>query len=245
MSGSGIDAQCIGAHAVEYARCGWEVFPLRGKMPAFPNPHAEASPERADCKGECGLDGHGLFDATTDVAKVIDWWSRRTWNIGVRPPATMFVLDVDDMEALVRLEAEHGSLPTTLTTISGRQAGGRHFWFWHPGGPIRAKVIPKAIETKTRSGYLVMPPSIHPISGNRYRRIDAPVAKPPRWLVDLIRPPVPTLRSAPRSAALLSGPRSWGRSPADDFNAARTWAEILMPHGWTCLGNDTEADGAR
>src|SRR6202453_2895160 len=67
----------IGAEALAYASNHWAVFPLRGKVPAIPNPHPKGSTERETCKGECGQQGHGLFDATTDVEQVIVWWSGR------------------------------------------------------------------------------------------------------------------------------------------------------------------------
>ena len=38
---------------------------------------------------------HGLLDFTDDVDTVAKWWSRTPWNIGVRVPESMFVLDVD------------------------------------------------------------------------------------------------------------------------------------------------------
>lgn len=227
-----IDAPSMGAHAVEFASRGWEVGPLCQRERDGDNRITGRilSPHGKDPVGR--LIPHGVLDFTSDIATVIRWWSQGDWNIGVRPPETMFVLDVDNMDVLAQLESEHGTLPETLTTISGRAAGGRHYWFWHPGGPIRSKVIKGAIETKCHSGYLVMPPSVHPDSGNRYQRIDAPLVEAPRWLIDLIRPPAPAPRPAPRAAALLSASHGWGRSPADDFNASHTWEEILTPHGW-------------
>ena len=31
----------------------------------------------------------------------------------------------------------------------------------------------------------------------------------------------------------------------DAYNAAASWADVLMPHGWACLEADPDADGAR
>ena len=53
-----------GMYAIELALHDWAVFPLRGKVPAIPNPHPRGSMERQHCKGECGLHGHGVHDAT-------------------------------------------------------------------------------------------------------------------------------------------------------------------------------------
>lgn len=85
--------------ALWYARRGWPVFPLapRSKQPLYANPHPAGTPERASCRGECGRDGHGLHDATTDPGKIRAWWSRtRAANVGVatgQPGPD--VLDVD------------------------------------------------------------------------------------------------------------------------------------------------------
>ena len=69
--------------APAYGRGGYEVFPLRGKVPAIANPHPPGSYQREHCKGECGLDGHGVLDATTDVDRILAWWSARpAANIG-------------------------------------------------------------------------------------------------------------------------------------------------------------------
>jgi hypothetical protein len=243
LGASVADATDIGAYAIEYALNNWEVGPLCDRV-AGPDGRLSSrirSPHGKDPVGR--LVPNGFYDFTTDTDTIARWWSSGNWNIGIRVPESMFVLDVDNLDVLADLEAEHGKLPETLTTISGRAAGGRHYWFWHPGGRIRSKVIPQAIETKTRTGYLVAAPSIHPHSGNQYQKIDAPVVHAPRWLVNLVRRPTPTV--TPRSTPRLTGSHVWGRSPADDFNASSTWAEILMPHGWSCPGGDTEGDGAR
>jgi hypothetical protein len=105
-----LDATDIGTYAVEYAVNNWAVFPLNGKIPAIPNPHPKWSRERQTCKGECGLQGHGVLDATTDIATIAAWWGGRYagCNIGGRVPESMFVIDVDPrhggLESLAALE---------------------------------------------------------------------------------------------------------------------------------------------
>src|SRR6516165_2450164 len=69
-----LDSTDIGVHAVEYAVHNWSIFPGTGKIPAIPNPHPKGSRERRECKGECGLAGHGVYDATKDVGVVAQWW---------------------------------------------------------------------------------------------------------------------------------------------------------------------------
>jgi hypothetical protein len=164
----------LAGHALLYARNGWEVLPLRGKLPLIPGAHPTGDPLRGRCKGTCGRHGHGVLDATSDLATVDAWWSR--WpnaNIGIRVPEHCFVLDVDPRHGgdarLRELEAANGLLPATMTAYSGRGDGGRHIWFTHPGGHLSAARLPRGLDLKTHAGYVVAPPSIHPDTGGRYR----------------------------------------------------------------------------
>lgn len=210
--------------AMEYAINNWAVFPLNGKIPAIAG-------------------GHGVLDATTDVDQVTAWWSGRYagCNIGARVPASMFVLDVDNLPALAELEAQHGALPDTLTTISGRAAGGKHLYFRLPQGKISHRRLPAGVEIKTPSGYTVQPPSVHPDTGNRYTRVDGPVASPPAWLVALLLPE-PVKVTQPRRHPY---PMHTGPSIADEFCIKATWATILDIHSWELVSGDGESDGSR
>src|SRR6476620_4436624 len=92
------EATDIGTHAIEYAIRNWEIFPLRGKVPAIPSREG----------------GRGVLDGTCDLTTVLGWWSGRYagCNSGGRPPASMFVLDIDPrnggQDALDELQAEYG-----------------------------------------------------------------------------------------------------------------------------------------
>lgn len=225
-----IAAADIGTYAVELATAGWAVFPLRGKIPAI--------------RG-----GRGVLDATTDLDQVIAWWSgeHRGANIGARVPEQLFVVDIDPRnggtDALAQLTAAHGPLPATRTTLSGRGDGGRHLYFRHPGGRLSSTRLGAGIDIKTSAGYCVMPPSIHPASGQPYRWVDGAFAAPPAWLVDLVTLPAPAPTTEPRSRPLNLS--ALGGSIADDYSASASWADILGPHGWRCLTSDPDADGAR
>lgn len=246
-----MESDDIGDYAIELAIAGWRVFPLRGKSPAASNPHARGSAERLSCKGECGCDGHGVHDATADLARVAAWWSGkyRGANIGARVPANVFVLDIDPrnggLDSIARLTASYGDLPSTLETASGRGDGGTHRYFRAPIGKLTNKHLGNGIDIKTSAGYVVVPPSIHPDSGKPYCWTKRePIADPPVWLVDLIRPPV--VMQAVRTTR-FSGGTITGSSPsvADAFCDAFTWAHILEPAGWTCIDPNGDADGAR
>ena len=236
LGGTVLDSTDIGAYAVELAINNWAVGPLckrdrkSGRMLGV---HGK------DPVGH--LVPHGVFDFTTDIDTVVRWWSQKPWNIGARVPESMFVLDIDNLDALTELEAKYGRLPETLTTISGRSAGGRHHYFRRPLGRISQRLLPNGIEIKTSTGYVVQPPSIHPDSGKKYTRVEAPVAAPPAWLVNLLLPE-PVAPRPPRRHlySLHTGP-----SVADEFAVKASWATILGAHGWHCLDADPEADGAR
>lgn len=229
LGASVVAATDIGTHAVEYALAGWRVFPLSGKVPAI--------------RG-----GRGVLDATADAAQVADWWGGRYagCNIGGRVPEAMIVIDIDPRhggaDSVAALEDSYGPLPATLTTLSGRGDGGRHLFFRRPGGKLSAKRLGAGVDLKTSSGYVVLPPSIHPDTGKPYERIEHPVAAPPGWLCALLRPGAVT--AAPRSARKLHGLYT-GPSIADAFTGAASWGDVLGPHGWRCLDADPDADGAR
>lgn len=61
--------------AHRYARLGFKIGPLNGKVPMTPN---------------------GFKDFTTDLEQVTAWWERHPGaNIGATPPKGMVVLDID------------------------------------------------------------------------------------------------------------------------------------------------------
>lgn len=236
------------AAAVEAAANNWKVGPLCKRDPD--NPRRILHPYGKDPVGH--LVPHGVLDFTDDEATVARWWLRTPWNIGVRVPESMFVLDVDGpdrrphpgkgLQALAELEDCYGPLPETFTQITG--SGGLHLFFRRPPGKLSKTRLPAGLEYKDHGGYVVLAPSIHPDSGRRYVRCDHPVAAPPPWLVDLI---VERPRVAPPHPPR---PSSWlwhGSSIADSYCASTSWADILEPHGWTQADRrqDPGADGTR
>ncbi len=242
----------LGEAAAAYAAAGYEVFPLRGKLPHANCPACEPrSPtyrphQPLDCPHELC---HGLYAATTDPDRIARWWAR--WpeaNVGARVPRSLFVLDVDPrtggLDALARLEADHGVLPPTRVSLSGRGDGGQHRWFVHPGAALSVVALRQhgyhGLDLKTHRGYVLLPPSRHPATGAPYRWAE-PVLEPaaaPAWLARLLTPPpAPTQRPRPRPARC--------GSIAEWFNARTSWAEVLGAHGWSCPDPNPDADGAR
>jgi hypothetical protein len=181
----------------------------------------------------------------------------------------MVVYDIDPqhggVEIFARLVAEHPEdpLPDTFTTISGRGQGSRHLYFSLPPGvdykslesqPRYGQVrlpdgrLTNGIDIKKRDGYLVATNSIHPDTGLRYTCLDVPVVPAPGWLLDLSVKPKPLSRkqftSRSTVAPTLTG-SFWRQITADDFNACRTWTEILGSQGWYYDGTgDPESHNA-
>jgi hypothetical protein len=185
--------------------------------------------------------GHGVLDATTDIDVICGWWTTMpTANIGGAVPAGLVVLDVDPRHQgdvrLAEIEDIHGRLPITLTCVSGRGDGGRHYYFRHPGGKLTTRRLPTGIDLKGAGGYAVLPPSIHPDSGEPYTWVDPdiPPAPMPGWLVDLLRLEPVVIVTKPVRSRLLSD----GESPADWYTRTTTWPEVLIPHGWVPVGGD-------
>jgi hypothetical protein len=228
----------IGVWAIEYALHGWEVFPLRGKVPAI--------------RG-----GRGFLDATTDIDQIAAWWSGpyAGANIGIRPPEAVVVLDVDEhgevsgTATMKALTDRYGRLPETMTVKTG--GGGWHLYFRHPGGKISADRMP-GVDLKDHNGYVAAPPSRHP-SGNLYQRVGRQdvIADMPGWLVKVQRPARPTAAATTAPARTGRGApdlSAWSPSTsiADKFTNGTTWAQILEPHGWRLVGGgDGDSDGSR
>src|SRR5215217_6630164 len=122
-----------------------------------------------------------------------------------RPPPTAIshlplAIDLDPRKnpnCLADLETLTGPLAETLTAWSGRNDGGRHLYYLRPAGPLTSTQLPTGIDLKVR-GYCIVPPSIHPATGQPYRwEWRTPVTLPSR-LQELLRPapqPVPIYRS--------------------------------------------------
>src|SRR5690606_3444741 len=86
----------------------------------------------------------------------------------------VWVLDVDDTEALAAIEHANAPLPRTWTVAT--PSGGRHYYFRHD---IRCENFKNAVkfagalDVRTTGGYVLLPPSLH-ATGNRYRWLISP-----------------------------------------------------------------------
>jgi hypothetical protein len=179
------------SHAIAYASRGLQVLPIRlgDKRPLLE---------------------HGVLEASSDEATVRAWWSR--WpaaNIAIAIPKDWIVVDVDPRNGgdaeLARLEAEHDSLPVTVTARTG--GGGAHYIYQRPAAvALRGKLGP-GIDLLGHGRYILVAPSIHP-NGNRYEWTSpkgTAIAPAPAWLTAIARvvpaapvrpPPIRDLSSA-------------------------------------------------
>jgi len=100
--------------------------------------------------------------------------------IGARVPEILVVLDIDPRNggSYEALTVVLGPLPDTLTTWSGRGDGGCHLYFFRPRGELSSRLLPRGIDLK-KSGYLIVPPSVHAETGQPYRWEHRPIAELP------------------------------------------------------------------
>jgi len=209
MTAPAPDLSPLGRAAVAYAGQGWLVFPLR---PRDKRPMANAD-------YDLEADALGGFTLATRVPDVVAGWWRR-WpdaNIGCRPgPSGFVVLDLDGPDGEAAAQRLGLLAEPTLEVATGREDGGRHRWYRHPGGHVgNASLAPK-LDVRADTGYVVLPPSVHP-SGRPYRwlgKLDH-VADLPAAAVDLLRqsgagsrPGLPAARDIPALEAIPIGGRN-------------------------------------
>jgi hypothetical protein len=225
--------------ALYYARSrGWAVFPVQPKA-------------------KKPLVGGAYKAATAELDQVEAWW--RQWpdaNIGLATGerSGVWVLDIDGPAGFAsfdQLEAEHGEVPATQWTSTGK---GSHLFWQCPTGhdPGRRIGVRPGLDYIGGSGYLVLPPSIHP-NGREYVWGDADTAIPmaPTWLAEMQKPKPVSARTstvfsvAPRLGTPQAGPvqdptsylrgvaRAASRSVAGAVEGTRNH-ELFKQAAWVC-----------
>ncbi|PWG13253.1 DNA primase [Streptomyces sp. V2] len=193
------------AHALSAAERGLAVIPLsRTKLPALRSPHRLDPPGTPPCHGECGRPGHGVYDATTDPARIRALFAMAPWATGYGiacglPPHHLIGIDLDtkgdtdSTAALRELALRHlFTIPPTVVILT--PSGGRHLWLTGPPDvvvPNSAGRLAPGIDIRGAGGYLVGPGSRteRGVYGAAPGTAHLPPAPCPRALLQLLLPP--------------------------------------------------------
>lgn len=148
----------------------------------------------------------GAFSGTRATPAQLVAWRQHNWNMGVATGALsgVFVLDCDSL--LARIEAERLGIPPTLLIRTPR---GYHFYFKHPGWPVKNRggkrwtaSLPggpfDGMDLRGDGGFVVGPGSRYvptpdeaaagKVAGTYAIEHDLPVADAPDWLLALTFP---------------------------------------------------------
>ena len=83
------------------------------------------------------------------------------------------VVDFDSLDSLEKIEATICDLPETIIQETGREGGGRHYFFSYTDKLYTvakaAKNKIKDIDIRNDGGYIIINPSVHGITGNKYK----------------------------------------------------------------------------
>lgn len=151
--------------ALKYADLGFAVFPIKPPRMGGKTPGKEP------------LTAHGFQDATMDKKQIERWWkSCPDANIGIATGSRsggIVVIDLDEdeekdkhgYEVLKEWQREHGELPETWQSITGR--GGYHLIYRDFAEYKNRTGLYDGIDIRGEGGYIVAPPSLHQ-NGRRY-----------------------------------------------------------------------------
>ena len=163
--------------------------------------------------------------ASCDPARILEWEAQfplTAFAARTGHASGVAVIDVDDARgaaSLARLEGEHGALPPTWRTRSGREGPGFHLWFGlDPSAPEPrngASVVAPGIDIRGRGGLILLPGAPH-ASGRRYAWEVSPsevqlAPLPPAWAAIIPISGEKRIGGGSRVGARGSGARRTGR----------------------------------
>ncbi|KUN81723.1 bifunctional DNA primase/polymerase [Streptomyces griseoruber] len=230
------------AHALSAAERGLAVIPLsRTKLPALRSPHR---PEDPPCHGTCGRFGHGVYDASTDPARIRALFAAAPWATGYGiacglPPHHLIGVDLDTKSgtdatgALRELGLRHlFTIPPTVVVVT--PSGGRHLWLTGPPDvviPNSAGRLAPGIDIRGAGGYLVGPGSrtAHGVYGTAPGTGHLVPAPCPRALLRLLAPGVRRGRAA-SGAGAVTGAAGGPSAGADGAHGRGLIQFVLAAH---------------
>lgn len=140
--------------ALKYAKeYGWAVFPVspKSKRPLTPN---------------------GFKDAKKTPGPIKAWWKRypnASIGIATGSMSNLVVIDedidedkdLDGVHEMILWERENGTLPETISVITGR--GGSHRYYHYKGDDLESRIgIIDGVDVRAEGAYVIAPPSVHP-----------------------------------------------------------------------------------
>jgi hypothetical protein len=198
--------------------------------------------------------------ASVEEKAIVAWWNGlyRDHGIGIamgpQPDGrNIFAVDIDThdddangYDTIEQLEATHGELPDTVTSITG--SGGAHQLYQAPAGAIirnqqtNGQRIGPGVDVRGDGGQIVVAPTIHPDTKRAYMWATGrapwqhPIADAPGWLLDVVTErPAPT---PPKSTVDYVGPVAAATSPADILREHWHWPTELAAVGWQIARTD-------
>lgn len=188
IKNNNIERNTIFQAAIKYAKVNIPVFPVHSII------DGTCTCKNKSCHhpGKHPITKHGYKDASTDLAIINQYWEQFPFaNVAIATgkKSGLIVLDIDPRnggeDSLNKLIKQCGSLPNTLTVISG--SGGLHLYFSAPKEPIKSQSnFRPGIDIQAENASIIAPPSDH-ISGNKYgfKNKDKP-AELPLYLLNLL-----------------------------------------------------------
>ncbi|MFD2768264.1 bifunctional DNA primase/polymerase [Micromonospora eburnea] len=170
--------------ALGYAAAGWPAFLLsRTKRPLANCENCPSDPPAHDPQGCRCLTCHGFYAATRDpkaLRRMVSLVPGGMLAIRTGSPSGLVVVDVDPdhggINSLTGL-VQRGLCPPTRWVRTG--SGGLHLYYRHPGPHTRircsAGLIAPGIDIRADGGYVIAPPSVHPVTRRPYTWADTSV----------------------------------------------------------------------
>lgn len=187
----------ITSFLTKYVEYGWHLLPLNGKKPLL---------------------AHGFKDASNEFAQILRWreeFPGCNWGIATAASG-LIVLDIDaqrDGYETWDFLRELSGWPSIQTPTVLTGSGGQHLYFNQNGLHVKSgnDLIGNGIDIKASSGYIVVPPSIHP-NGTPYEWILSPeeigLDPFPDWLMHIIQDVDKPHVKSQNDGKILSGTRN-------------------------------------